>query len=340
MVRGNVATSARPRDGLTRDQLIEMFRYMAGERLMAEIAGSPNPPARLFLIGIAEGLEAIAVGSCMALRRKPNDSRPDLVVGNYGRDVMGMSYLEILLETMGKAGSRSEGRAGPIHVAAPELGLMSGGGIVGEPLPLAAGFGFYAKYKGTEQVVITFFGDGASNNGLFHEGLNLASVLKLPVIFLCVNNLYAFTTPMSKSTSVKRISDRAASYSIPGVTVDGNDVLAVYDATVEAAERARAGEGPSLIECMTYRWVGPTETGEEKPRPEDEVEEAKRNDPLNRVRGYLLDEGIASEEDLEGVRLDLEREIGAAFDAVAAAPWPPPETIESGVYATSTGEAQ
>ncbi|MDP8971311.1 MAG: pyruvate dehydrogenase (acetyl-transferring) E1 component subunit alpha [Actinomycetota bacterium] len=186
---------------------------------------------------------------------------------------------------------------------------------VASQIPHAAGLGYAAKYRGTDEVVAVFFGDGATSEGDFHEAVNLAAVLRAPVVFVCQNNQWAISTPLGRQTGSETLAQKAVAYGIPGIRVDGNDVLAVYVAMSEAVERARAGEGPTLMECVTYRLsVHTTADDPSKYRGEAEVEEWEERDPIHRHRQYLLDRGVLSEEDVERLDQDIDDQIGAAWD--------------------------
>jgi len=215
----------------------------------------------------------------------------------------------------------------------PDVGVLYSCPIVGSNIPIAAGVGLAIRLRGTNQVVACFFGDGASNIGDFHEGLNLAAIWRAPVIYVCENNQYAISVPVWRSTSVRDIAARAASYGIPGVVVDGNDVVAVYKAARWAVERARRGEGPALIECKTYRWLG-HHVGDPGTayRTREEVEAWKARCPIKRLRERLLEAGIASEEELARLEAEVEEAVGKAMEFGLNSPFPGPEELHELVY--------
>ena len=234
------------------------------------------------------GEEAIAAGVCANLRL-------DDTIASYHRGhghciAKGAKLKSMMAELMGKESGYCQGLGGSMHIADMDLNILGANGIVGAAMPLATGAALANKLRGTNHVAVAFFGDGASNQGIFHEALNLAAIWRLPMLFICENNQYALSTSYRNTTSVAQISQRAASYSIPGVTVDGNDVTEVYLVVGEAVERARSGEGPTLIEAMTYRWGQHSMRANLRdPRPEDELEMWKSRDPIIRLEKTLFD---------------------------------------------------
>lgn len=220
-----------------------------------------------------------------------------------------------------------------MHIADIDLGILGANGIVAAGIPIAVGAGLSAKMRGTDQVAISFFGDGASNRSTFHEGINLAAIWKLPVIFLCENNLYAQTTPAWAETSVEDIADRAAAYSIPGKITDGNDVMAVYSTVAEAVKRAQEGDGPTLIECKTYRWRGHFEGDPQKYRNQEEVKEWMKRDPIKHLGTYLTKEGILTEQDLREIDDAVIQAVEEAVEFAESSPYPKPEDSLEDVYA-------
>lgn len=237
-----------------------------------------------------------------------------------------------MAELMGKATGYCKGRSGSMHIADFSKGNLGANAIVGGGIPIAVGAGLSAKMQKNGRVSVSFFGDGASNEGTFHESLNLAAVWKLPVIFICENNLYGISVPTWQSTSVKDISDRAAGYGIPGITVDGNDVEAIDEAFKTAYERAVAGEGPTLIECKTYRWIGHW-TGDPQPyRTREEVEQWKQKCPIKRYRAKLLEQGLFTEAELDAMEKAAQDEANAAAEFALNSPEPDPATLLEDVF--------
>jgi pyruvate dehydrogenase E1 component alpha subunit len=220
-----------------------------------------------------------------------------------------------------------------MHITYPKKGIMVTTGVVGGGIPIANGLGLASQIKGDGRVTVVCFGDGASNIGAFHESLNMASLWKLPVIFLCQNNLFGECTSYEKATAVAHVAERAASYNMRGVTVDGNDAQAMYTAAKEAVERARKGEGPTLLEAVTFRFMGHY-FGDPAPYiPKDVMEAAKKRDPMPKVRQQVLDSGAASEADLEALAKEINAELDDALKFAADSPPPDLNEINIDVYA-------
>lgn len=264
--------------------------------------------------GIAHGYvgeEAIAVGVCYALDKK------DLILSNHrghGHSLAkGISPKYIMAELMGKETGVCKGIGGSMHSSDLENGVVFSTAIVGGNIPMATGVGWAIKLRKEPIVAVSFFGDGAVNTGAFHEGVNLAALWKLPVIFICENNQYAVSTSVAKSCAAKNIADRAIAYNIPGKIVDGNDVLEVYNTVLEAKERAIKGEGPSLLECRTYRWFDHGMYFLGKYRPEKEIEEWKKRDPIKLLRKKLEDVDVSIKE-FERTEKEVDEEIKDAVD--------------------------
>ena len=238
-----------------------------------------------------------------------------------------------LAELMGKETGYCHGRSGSMHIADFTKGNLGANAIVGGGIPIATGAGLSIKMQNKPNVAVAFFGDGASNQGTFHESINMASVWKLPVIYVCENNQFGMTVPVEQSTSVKDISVRAAAYNIPGETVDGNDVVAVYDAFARAKERALKGEGPTLLECKTYRWRGHW-TGDPEPyRTREDVDWWKENkDPIKLFAAYLTENKIATEEELEKIAADAADRMAKAEEFALNSPEPDPAHVLDDVF--------
>lgn len=277
------------------------------------------------------GQEAITVGACYKLRKD------DIVVpslrGRGAYITKGASIKKILAAMYGKKTGLFFPKESPHHMGIPELGILAGTGIVGSDIARAVGAALAAKLRKTGQVVLCFFGDGASNRGDFHESLNLAAIWKLPIIFICENNMIALSTPTSKTTSVENISQRAGGYNIPGVTIDGNDVLAVIRTVREAIRRAREGMGPTLIECKTYRWRAHCEAAPDD-RPEEEIElwKKKLGCPIKRFENKLIKAGILTEKKIKEIEAEVERELLEAIDFAERCPFPTSDDAFKNVY--------
>ncbi|MEE4452638.1 thiamine pyrophosphate-dependent dehydrogenase E1 component subunit alpha [Novosphingobium resinovorum] len=236
-------------------------------------------------------------------------------------------------EICGRVDGTCKGKGGPMHLTHPETGVMVTTGIVGSSMPIANGFGWAALLDGTKQVTVAYFGDGASNIGAFHEALNLASVWKLPVIFVCQNNGFAEHTRYENGTSVDFIAKRAAGYGMPGYTVDGNDPLDVYAHAHAAIERARAGEGPTLLECKTFRFMGHVFGDNDAYMAKEEKAAAIEADPLPRFRQKLIDDGVASAEELDALTARIEAEVNDAIDYAMACEFPSDDELRRDVFA-------
>jgi len=265
------------------------------------------------------GQEAVATGVCATLRR--DDYLVSTHRGHGHCLAKGGDIRRAMAELMGRDTGYCHGRGGSMHLFDPEIGLLGGNGIVGGGLPIALGAARSAQYRGRDQVCVGFFSDGASNQGTFHESLNLAALWKLPVIYLCENNLYAATTPASKTLPLPDVSARAAAYGMPGVSVDGNDVEVVYETVKKAVERARAGEGPSLVECKTYRIEGHCMVLDCVRAPE-ELEAWKKRDPILVFEARLLERGAITADDVQRFRSQAEADVQDAVEYAQASPFP------------------
>ena len=317
---------------LPREKLVEMYRKMfeirSFEEKVFELYAQNMVPGTIHLYA---GEEAVAVGVCSNLRK--DDYITSTHRGHGHCIAKGADPKRIMAEILGKKTGYCKGKGGSMHIADFKVGMLGATAVVGAGIPIAMGAGLSIKLRGTDQVVACFFGEGASNQGTFHEGINMAAIWKLPVIFVCENNLYAMGTRQSRVMLIENIADRAASYGIPGVTVDGNDVLAVYEAAREAVERARRGEGPTLIECKTYRHKGHSRVDPAKYRPKEEVEEWLRKDPIKRLREKLLQTNVLAEEEVQRVEEEVSAEIEEAVKFAVESPYPAPEEALEDVYA-------
>lgn len=244
-----------------------------------------------------------------------------------------------MAELMGKATGYCKGRSGSMHIADFTQGNLGANAIVGGGIPIAVGAALSAKMQKQDRVAVSFFGDGASNEGTFHESLNLAGVWKLPIIFVCENNGYGISVPTWQSTSVENISERAKGYDMPGETVDGNDVEAIDAAFERALKRAKAGEGPSLIECKTYRWMGHWTGDPQTYRTREEVETWKQKDPMKRWRERLLSEGLYAEAELDAMLKAADEEVEAATQFALNSPNPDPAHVLDDVFYEGGDEA-
>lgn len=280
------------------------------------------------------GEEAVGVGVCANLR---TEDRITSTHRGHGHIIAkGGDVKKMMAELFGKRTGYCKGKGGSMHIADFSLGILGANGIVGGGLPTAAGSALASQLRGDDQVTVCFFGDGAANQGTFHEAVNLSAVWKLPVIYICENNLYAVTTPVAKSISIEDVADRGASYGIPGMAIDGQDIMAVYEATAEAVKRAREGDGPSLIECKTYRFMGHMggkEVFEGSYRTEEEVEEWKKRDPITMFEADLLKMGVLTKEDADGIDKQINAEMDEAVAFAEQSPLPEPEEALEDLYA-------
>jgi len=277
------------------------------------------------------GEEAVAVGVCSLLRK--DDYITSTHRGHGHCIAKGAELKRTMAEILGKKTGYCKGKGGSMHIADFKIGMLGATAVVGAGLSIAVGAGLSAKLRKTDQVVACFFGEGASNQGTFHESINMASTWKLPVIFVCENNLYAMGTRQSRVMAIENVADRAVAYGIPGVVVDGNDVLAVYEATEKAVERARKGEGPTLIECKTYRHKGHSRVDPAKYRPKEEVEEWLAKDPIKRFKEKLLQTNTLTESEIQQIEKEVSAEIEEAVKFAMESPYPAPEEALEDVYA-------
>jgi len=277
------------------------------------------------------GQEASAVGAVAALR--PDDYILSTHRGHGHCIAKGADPSFMFAEFFGKDTGYCRGRGGSMHIADVAGGNLGANGIVGGGLPIAVGVGLSAKMRRSGQVCMVFFGDGASNEGAFHEALNLASIWKLPVVFVCENNKYGMSMSTARSMPVANVADRAAAYAMPGVIVDGNDLLAVVEAADEACARARRGEGPSLLECKTYRLRGHSKSDRNLYRTKEEIEAWRARDPIARLRDALVEAGRLDAVEAEAIEASAAAEIEAAVEFARTSPDPDPAQLERDVYA-------
>ena len=279
----------------------------------------------------SSGQEAVAVGVCNALQ--PGDYVTSTHRGHGHFLARGADPNRVMAELFGKATGYSRGRGGSQFMADFDLGFVGGNGITGGSLPTATGLALSSKLRGTGKIAACFFGDGATNQGTFHESLNMAGLWNLPVLFICENNAYAMSLHVSKSVPIEHIADRAASYGFPGVVVDGNDVEAVEQATAAAAERARALEGPTLIECKTYRFSGHSRGDRRVYRTREEEADWAGRDPIVRLEQKLLSSALANAEDIARMREEAERVVSEAVRFAEESPYPEVDSLLEGVIA-------
>jgi TPP-dependent pyruvate/acetoin dehydrogenase alpha subunit len=306
-------------------------------RQMLEIRLGEEKIQELFLANLirgtthlAIGQEACAVGTAAALR--PGDKVTCTYRGHHHALALGMTLRAMMGEMMGKAAGACKGKGGSMHMTDSSIGLLGANAIVGAQLPIALGAALTAQVKKTGGIAVTFFGEGASNIGAFHESLNMASIWKLPVLFMCENNLYGEYSVWSKTTPIQDIADRAAAYGMPGVVVDGQDAEAVYAAVTAAGDRARGGEGPTLIECKTYRYRGHSRTDTAPYRKPGELDEWLQRDPITILKDRMIAAGQLDEVEFVELRQAAEAAVIDAVEWAKAEPFPPVEALYADVY--------
>ena len=332
-------TSAQPLapSGLTPDDIGQTQRLQL-YRLQVLIREAEQRAYDLFLQNLVKGTshlslgqEAIAAGFAAAMQT--GDLSFCTYRGHAHTLARGVPFEKVLGELMSRDNGLMRGKGGSMHLTSVQHGVMGSYAIVGAHLPIACGAAWRAQYRGDKDISVCFFGDGTTNIGAFHEALNLAAVWKLPVIFVCENNLYMEYTPISEVTAVEHpAADRASAYGLERIVIDGNDADVVYRAARIACDKARAGQGPSLIECMTYRYSGHSRADPAKYRPEGELERWKQRDPLQLYRKRLAAMGIDATA-LQNIEQEVKAEIEAATVACKAAPPPPADILFTDVYA-------
>lgn len=314
---------------ITPEVTLEMLKRMALIRAFEEKAEELYALGRVHgTMHLSIGQEGTAVGAAKAMRRG------DYLLNHHRGHGHCLAWFDsdekaMMAEFMGKETGYCRGRGGSMHIANVEANNLGANGIVAGGIPIAVGVGLSIKMRKTDQVCLVIFGDGAANEGAFHESLNMASIWKLPVIYLCENNQYAMSMPFSRAFNIDHVSERAAAYGIPGVTVDGNDVIAVYEVVKAAVARARAGEGPSLVESVTYRWRGHSKSDKQAYRTRTEVKEWQQRDPIHRFAAEL---GLTDQE-WEAIQQETTTRIDQAVQFAESSPEPDVNTILEGVYA-------
>jgi len=317
---------------IEKEKLIWMYRTMVRhrefeERVAKEFAAGNIPG----FVHLSQGQEAIAAGAMAALR-------PDDYILTHHRAhgellAKGEKTALMMAELFGKKTGIMKGKGGSMHFTDPDIGDLGADGILGTGLVMAPGAALSAKMRGTGQVTIIFFGDGQLNTAGFHEGINLSSAWKLPIVFFCENNTYAETISIYDSTNLTNLTDRAVGYGIPGVSVDGNDPEAVYEVLSEAVARARKGDGPTLIEAKTCRWRGHFEGDNLAYRTEKQTEECKKRDPIPRFGKKLVKMGVLTEKEADKIHQEAVKEIDEAVKFAEESPFPGPEEVLTDVYA-------
>ena len=321
-----------PTTSLSKSDLLSLYRQMflirrTEEQLVRAHQSGAIPGACHTYIGE----EAIAAGVCAHLHA--DDVIFSTHRGHGHALAKGVSPRALMAELFGRATGCSGGRGGSMHLFAPEIGLMGTSGIVGPSILMATGAGYTFKLQASGRVSVAFFGDGAVNNGAFHEGINMAAIWDLPVLFICENNLYATEVPFATVSRNPSVAERGAAYGLPSIAIDGNDVLAVHEAAREAVQRARDGGGPTLLECRTYRTRSHSEGARDVGyRTVEEVDSWKARSPITRFKTYLISEGIATEEDCAAIEAEIVAEVNEANTFASESPYPDPATVLDHVY--------
>ncbi|HJM22158.1 MAG TPA: thiamine pyrophosphate-dependent dehydrogenase E1 component subunit alpha [Acidimicrobiales bacterium] len=322
---------------LSEDVLLDMHHRMVRIRHFEEAAGRLAEESRLpGFLHLYVGEEAVAAGVCTALN---DDDQISSTHRGHGHLVAkGGDFERMMAELMGKATGYCKGKGGSMHICDLDLGMLGANGIVGGGVPIAVGAGFANKYRDDGRVSVVFFGDGASNIGAFHEAANMAAALRLPVVFVCENNEYGEFTPRDRTMAITDVVDRAAGYGMPGVIVDGMDVIAVHEAATEAVSRARAGQGPSFIEAKTYRFYNHhgIQTLGMKYRSDDELAEWKKRDPIDIFEARLAESGVLTTKAAQAVHERVAEAVEQAIAFAEESPLPDAQSMYEDVYSEVT----
>ena len=316
---------------LTKSKAEELYSTMLRIRRFEERVGQHYAGGEIpGFIHLYIGEEATAAGICGAL------DKGDLITSTHrghGHCIAKGGNLDFMMaELFGRSTGYCKGKGGSMHIADLDIGILGANGIVGGGIPIAVGAALGIKYKNSRAVAVAFFGDGATNIGSFHESCNLASVWELPVVFVCENNLYAQTTPISEHQLTKKLISRGAAYDMPCLSIDGNDVVEVYEAALTAVERARKGSGPTFVECKTYRWHGHWEGDPQPYRTRKEVEEWRRRCPIQKFKRYLSERGILSEDALEKIESQIQIDLDEAVEFARKSAFPEPSEALDDIY--------
>jgi len=319
--------------GLSRDQLLDIYYHLRLTRSLEERIGILYRQGKIFGgVYLSTGQEGVSVGAAYAL--EPGDITVPSHRDMGAHLLRGIQPREILAQYLGRIGGLTRGRDGNVHFGDIQRGDVAFISPMADGIPVATGVALALKRQGKGRVAMTWFGDGAASRGDFHEGINLAAVLQVPVVFVCNNNQFAYSTPVTRQTLVPDISKRAAGYGIPGSSLDGNDVLAVYQVAREAVARARRGEGPTLIECKTMRMRGHSEHDDASYVPREMLEEWRKKDPIQRLEARLREWGVLEEEGEARMTKRIASELEAAVAWAEASPFPEGKDVEQGVYST------
>jgi len=316
-------------ESIHKERLIDMYTKMVEIRKFEEKVSEAWAEGLIpGLVHLYIGEEAVAVGACQNLRK--DDYITSTHRGHGHCIAKGGDLNKLMAEIFGKRTGYCKGKGGSMHICIPEIGVVGCSGIAGAGIPIATGVGLSIKCRGSDQVCICFFGDGASNTGAFHEGINLAALWKLPVIFICENNLYAISVSVSKSTPMNNIADRSQGYGIPGMVVDGMDVIAVHKAVRKAVQKARNGGGPTLIECKTYRFRGHFEGDPKKGgtyRSDEELRQWEERCPVQTLRKTIIEDRILTKKETQNLERDITAKVKEAVESAKKSPDPSSDEV-------------
>jgi pyruvate dehydrogenase E1 component alpha subunit len=317
---------------MKKEELHQIFSMMlrirrVEERILDLFAQGKIPG----FIHVSIGQEAVPAGVCSILR--PDDYISNTHRGHGQALAKGADLKKFMAEIYGRKDGYCRGKAGSMHIACGELGIIGSNGVVGGGIPISLGTAFASQFYGNDRVTVCFFGDGATNEGTFHESLNLAALWNLPLVFCCENNGWAEFTPQKVHTRLEDLSLRASAYGMPGITVDGDDVLKVREEAEKAVARARKGDGPTLLECKTHRWFGHFAGDSQKYRSPQEIEEVRKFDPILRFQRFLIEHKFLNVKDLAGLELKTKEEIDEAVAFAENSLIPAPEELLEDVYA-------
>ncbi|MCB2292599.1 thiamine pyrophosphate-dependent dehydrogenase E1 component subunit alpha [Clostridium algoriphilum] len=324
---------------ISKNESIDMYKTMLKIRKFEEVAIQGSAEGKIpGFIHLYIGEEAIATGVCSNLRE---DDYITSTHRGHGHIISKGADIKLMMaELFGKATGICKGRGGSMHICDASKGILGANGIVGAGHDLVLGAGLSAQYRGTDQVAICFFGDASTNQGTFHESLNLASVWKLPIVYVCENNGYGISMSQKRHMAITDVANRGASYNIPGVVVDGNDVLAVSQVAADAIKRAREGKGPTIVECKTYRQRGHFEGDPGTYKPTEEQAAWVKKDPIPRFEKYMLEKEILSEKGIKEIQADIDIIIKEALEFAENSPWPEVESALTDVYTDIIEEAR
>ena len=315
-----------------REKLAWMLQRMCEIRYFEEKAED------LYIRGLVHGTMHLSIGQEAGSVGSIATLRPDDLIIHHHRGhghtiAKGADLTIMMAEFLGKETGYCRGRGGSMHIADIAGGNLGATGVVGGGIPTSVGIALALQMRRSDKILLSYFGDGATNEGEFHESLNMASTWKLPVVFICDNNQYGMSMHVTKVMNIEHISERAASYGIPGKTVDGNDVLAVYEVVLEADERARSGEGPSLVDCLSYRWRGHSKSDRNLYRTSQEIDEWKHKCPIRRFKKALVDAAVMTTDEVDALDQAAKTAVDRAAEEALTFPEPSPENMEDEVYA-------